>query len=353
VIGLFAVPAAWLFNSVPKSGEFTDWVEFPIWKLIDIPGVREFNTADALRQHWDAAPATRFFNSVEIGANWVEKRARLPEFQPLIEDERAWYAETWRRGFRDAPYLWTNEGNSGALITERVHGRHPFDMPPSAATLTAIMATLHHLHGTASSPTDRLTVREMYLDKTLARLAHIPKLAPDYAVRPEIEVNGRLCRNVLHEKHRFVLQELLATLTPESCAFIHGDPTFSNILVDDAGSPWLIDPRGRFGRVQFYGDPAYDWAKLWYSVAGSYDAFNRRRFVLEMDGASAQIDIAPSGWEPFAPMFAERLGDAMMRRVRVLHGLIWLSLSGYCTDDYDAMLGAWFEGMRRLEEGLS
>jgi len=42
-----------------------------------------------------------------------------------------------------------------------------------------------------------------------------------------------------------------------------------------------------------------------------------------------------------------------MRRVRVLHGLIWLSLSGYVTEDYDAMLGAWFKGMLELETALA
>jgi hypothetical protein len=212
------------------------------------------------------------------------------------------------------------------------------------------MNVLDALHAIAFAPTDRRACREMYADKPAARLSHIPKLAPDYALRDTIRVNGRACRNPLRHPH--MLTDLLNDLIPDVFAFIHGDPTFSNMMIDGADKVWLIDPRGRFGHVQYYGDPAYDWAKLWYSVAGGYDQFNRKRFVLSMDG-DVTIEIAPSGWEHLAPVMAERIGEPMMRRVRVLHGLIWLSLSGYATDCYDAMLGAWFKGMYELEGALA
>ena len=54
---------------------------------------------------------------------------------------------------------------------------------------------------------------------------------------------------------------------------IHGDPTFSNIIISKSNKPYLIDPRLKFGKSDYYGDPFYDWAKLFYSVVGSYDNF--------------------------------------------------------------------------------
>ncbi len=44
----------------------------------------------------------------------------------------------------------------------------------------------------------------------------------------------------------------------------------------------MFDPRGYFGKKELYGDPDYDFAKVYYSVVGSYDIFNRRRFMLDM-----------------------------------------------------------------------
>ena len=44
----------------------------------------------------------------------------------------------------------------------------------------------------------------------------------------------------------------------------------------------LIDPRGYFGKTKLYGDADYDWAKLYYSINGNYDLFNRKKFTLDI-----------------------------------------------------------------------
>ena len=84
-------------------------------------------------------------------------------------------------------------------------------------------------------------------------------------------------------------------------------------------SPVLIDPRGYFGFTELYGDVAYDWAKLYYSVVGNYDQFNRKRFRLTIREDSVQLDIASNGWEPL---------------------------------DYDSICGAFYNGIYYLEESL-
>ena len=52
------------------------------------------------------------------------------------------------------------------------------------------------------------------------------------------------------------------------------------IMINNKSKVHLIDPRLNFGNSKFFGDPLYDWAKLYYSVVGSYDNFNKKKFRL-------------------------------------------------------------------------
>ncbi|NBO72524.1 hypothetical protein EBV26_18905, partial [bacterium] len=52
---------------------------------------------------------------------------------------------------------------------------------------------------------------------------------------------------------------------------IHGDPVFTNIIINSYGKIKFIDMRGRVGDVlTIYGDWLYDWAKIYQSIIG-YD----------------------------------------------------------------------------------
>lgn len=354
VMGLFTFPHRDVLAGLPESGEFVKWLRdsgIPL-KPQSLPTVSELGTLAMLNQHWNASAHTRFFNDLAIEADRVVKRVRVAEYRHLIRDEVDWYKEAARLGFTDTPALLAEE----PMTLARIDGVHPFELPRDrkgrSALLDRIMTVLERLHVLAETPASLKVIREIYLDKTLARLVSVPLLLPEHAARETLRVNGKLCRNILHDRHRPLLEEIVDSLMPPSFVFIHGDPTFSNMLVDTAGKPWLIDPRGRFGSIQFYGDANYDWAKLYYSVVGDYDNFNRRQFILELDDGAAELQINPGGWSHLRGMFDDRLGKEM-HNIRVLHGLIWLSLSGYVKDDYDSMLAAYFNGLLVLEEALA
>jgi tRNA A-37 threonylcarbamoyl transferase component Bud32 len=52
---------------------------------------------------------------------------------------------------------------------------------------------------------------------------------------------------------------------------IHGDPVFTNIIIDNYENIKFIDMRGKVGKtLTIYGDKMYDWAKLYQSLIG-YD----------------------------------------------------------------------------------
>jgi capsule biosynthesis phosphatase len=50
---------------------------------------------------------------------------------------------------------------------------------------------------------------------------------------------------------------------------IHGDPVLTNVLLDLDGNLKFIDMKGKRGnKLTIYGDPLYDWAKLYQSLCG-------------------------------------------------------------------------------------
>lgn len=52
---------------------------------------------------------------------------------------------------------------------------------------------------------------------------------------------------------------------------IHGDPVFTNIMINNYGKIKFIDMRGKLGnKLTIYGDWLYDWAKIYQSIIG-YD----------------------------------------------------------------------------------
>ena len=105
----------------------------------------------------------------------------------------------------------------------------------------------------------------------------------------------------------------------------------------------MIDPRGYFGTTKIYGDPDYDWAKLYYSVVGNYDQFNRKRFKLKISDKEIGLNIDSNGYSQLKRDFFDMTG-ADPKKIEILHGIIWLSLSSYAWDDYDSICGAFYNG---------
>jgi hypothetical protein len=67
-------------------------------------------------------------------------------------------------------------------------------------------------------------------------------------------------------------------------SFIHGDYFFSNILYDfKTDLIRLIDPRGYFGNLLYYGDRRYDYAKLLHGLNGKYELIIEDKFILLND----------------------------------------------------------------------
>ena len=84
--------------------------------------------------------------------------------------------------------------------------------------------------------------------------------------------------------HKDTLDKLLAFLdkyTVRSVTAIHGDPVFTNVLIDNENVIKFIDMRGKQGSTYTIGgDPIYDLAKVYQSLSGYDCVLNNTTFTV-------------------------------------------------------------------------
>jgi hypothetical protein len=185
-----------------------------------------------------------------------------------------------------------------------------------------------------SSESARATQSSMYLEKTLSRIAgYIDRDAFSWAVQSGLVINGTLVRTLsdVVEDLPGALDEA-GLLHESSFCIIHGDLCFSNILYDRRnGIIRLVDPRGRFGEYDLYGDPAYDLCKLSHSIEGDYDLLLNGLYEWRREGQTVMIKAHLSERQQqvkrlFRARFRKRLPDRMYLNVRLLESLLFLSM---------------------------
>lgn len=64
-----------------------------------------------------------------------------------------------------------------------------------------------------------------------------------------------------------------------------------------------------------------------------------------------KLVIESNGWEDMEDKFFELTG-AVRYEIKLLHAVIWLSLTTYAWQDYDSICGAFYNGLYYLEEVL-
>ena len=239
-------------------------------------------------------------------------------------------------------------------MMEKIDGKniYAYDLTheEKRAVLAKIIGCLKELHKLKECETDYYSLQNAYVDKTFERLAKIRNMVP-FADERYITVNGRRCRNVFF--YQSELREKFADYDVPVFKFLHGDCTFSNMMLRRGEEPVLIDPRGYFGYTELCGDEAYDWAKLYYSIVGNYDRFNLKHFRLDIGEREVHLSIESNGWEDMEEDFFELIGDSVSKEnIKLIHAIIWLSLTTYAWEDYDSICGAFYNGLYYLEQVL-
>lgn len=374
VAGFFLFTEKSKIADVPVSGEFVRYLagkaknnELSL-KTIGLAGTKEFGLLSEYQKL--SNPKCRPFNKVTIREGIIIKEPVDEQGRKLAKRECAWYEKAKNLNISDVSVL-PRIYNTSPLHMEFIKGRSVYECILSyedkKKILISLVEALKQLHESEHVPADSFSMREAYFNKTMDRLSIIRDLIP-YADREIITVNGRQCRNVYFYKRE--LERKLEGIRCDHFSFIHGDCTFSNLMIRDGGqgnpvNPVLIDPRGYFGFTELYGDELYDWAKLYYSIVGNYDKFNLKKFSLDIGGHSmidgeviselkpgeVKLSIESNGWEDLEEEFFSLTG-ANEYEIKLVHAVIWLSLTTYAWQDYDSICGAFYNGLYYLEEVL-
>lgn len=351
IAGLFIFKNKNEIANIPESGGFVSWlktqnIEF---ETLGLEGTREIGTIIDYDSHLDNTPKCRPFNKMEFKEDFVIKRPITKQGEELAVKEQDWYKFIEKYDFDSIPKVY----EYNPLKLERIKGKNIFEydkftFPEKKSILSEIISDVKKLHQLEKPIKANIDdCLENYIIKTFERLNKVIDLVP-FAKNEYITINGKDYKNVFFVKKE--LEKKVRSILPEEFTIIHGDITFSNIMLKpEINKPVMIDPRGYFGKTKIYGDPNYDWAKLYYSIVGNYDQFNIRNFSLEIKERSANLKIKSNGWEELKDFFISE-SKVNEEEIKILHAIIWLSLTTYAWEDYDSICGAFYKGIMELSE---
>lgn len=362
VAGFFLFTEKAKIADIPESGELVRWMQKKQKDFgeVALAGTKEFGLLEEYEKL--EMIKCRPFNRITITENRVVKEGIDAQGKKLAQRECTWYEKAKQLGISALPKIYAEN----PLEMEYIKGKNIYEYQltyeQKHKVLQNLVDSLKQLHESKKVPMDSFSCNAAYFGKTFDRIKKIRDLVP-FANERMITVNGRKCRNVFFYKKE--LEKRLTTLPCDNFCFIHGDCTFSNIMLREYGSPVLIDPRGYFGYTEFYGDARYDWAKLYYSIVGNYDRFNLKDFRLEIGGdrkdaesreetlayGEIRLEVGSNGWEDMEADFFDMTGTKP-EEIKLLHAVIWLSLTTYAWQDYDSICGAFYNGLYYLGEVL-
>lgn len=174
----------------------------------------------------------------------------------------------------------------------------------------------------------------------------------------DCRVNGAPVRplaDLLDEVGRIVVPR---GTTEVDTGIMHGDFCFNNILYDLAsGVVRLIDPRGRFGPMTgIHGDARYDLAKLMHSAAGHYDLIVNGLYELHVDRGDVRLAVASraasiAAEDAMGELLTELKADK--REIRVLMGLLFITMPPLHTESSTRQLAFFAHGLRVLTDSFS
>lgn len=349
VAGLFIFKNKYEIKDVPKSGEFVKWLQ---GKNITFETISLYKTKEyGLFQEYEKLQPNRCrpFNKIRSDNEKIIKEGIDQQGKNLAIRECNWYKLVQNLGIKEIPLIY----QFTPLVMEKINGKNIFEYSlvkeQRKEILKNIIEMLKKLHSKKSVPVDYYSIWENYYKKTFVRLEKVQNMIP-FALNREIVINGRKCKNIFFFKDK--IEEFLDAYRIKDFKLIHGDCTFSNLLLREDGTPVMIDPRGYFGYTEIYGDENYDWAKLYYSIVGDYDQFNLKRFKLEITDSDVKLEIQSNGWKDLEEYFFELLNMNRNQRniIKMLHTIIWLSLTTYAWEDYDSICGAFYNGLLYFEE---
>ena len=353
--GIFYFKNKSLLKKIPTSGEFVKWYSKNIKKFnnLHVNNLKELGDFSSIEKSYNKIGYGRYFNKIKITNNYIIKKSIDKNYDHLINKELNWYDQVSKIGYKDIPKIYSKK----PFKIEKIKGRHLFQFNDLSKTqftkiVENILLSLNDLHSRKENDSSKAEIRDVYINKTLTRLKSVSKIIPNFSSSDTFTINGIKCKNYLFKNNKKIFDKINNFLYNDKFNSIHGDPTLSNILINKKFRPIFFDPRGYFANTaNILGDKYYDYSKVYYSLVGNYDLFNRRKFKLYVDNYSIEImmdNIFPKNTEN---IFRSHFNKDI-KKIELIHSLIWLSLSGYVKDDIDSILASFYNGIYWMNKAL-
>ena len=354
--GIFYFKNKSKIKKIPRSGEFVKWCSYNLKRFnsMHLNNLKELGDFSTIEKSYNKIGYGRYFNKINIKGKYVVKRSIDKNYDHLIKKELKWYDQVKKLGYKDIPKIFTKK----PFKMEIIKGKHLFQFKDLNIynynkIIENILSSLNDLHSKRELPSSRKELKDVYIEKTINRLKSVSKIIPNFSSTETFTINGKKCKNYLHKNCKKIFKDINLFLYNKYFNSIHGDPTLSNILIKKNFKPIFFDPRGYFANnANILGDKYYDYSKVYYSLVGNYDLFNRRKFKLYVDNYSVEImmdNIYPDGADKiFKSHFRKDI-----KKIEIIHSLIWLSLSGYVKDDIDSILASFYNGIYWMNKALN
>lgn len=206
-----------------------------------------------------------------------------------------------------------------------------------------------------NNTTIKNALAEMYISKTIDRLNDLKNDSRFSAFFNEnIKVNKKTMPSLSEciEKFPYLLKKRLLNKESYDFCIIHGDLCFSNILIEsEMGFLRIIDPRGRFGSLDIYGDRRYELAKLMHSLDGQYDYIIEDLFTVQVDGTTIELELKNKTkeiYDSFRAVFADTLVNYL--DLKLIESLLFFSMIPLHNDALNRQYAMLATGLRLLDE---
>ena len=125
---------------------------------------------------------------------------------------------------------------------------------------------------------------DIYSSKTKERLlllSNSSRYWQELLSAEKININDETYHNFSYFEEQVNKDIVEKLINPENIAFLHGDLCLSNIFFNtEEERLTVIDPRGKWGDYDIYGDINYDLAKLSHSILYGYEFITNDKFNL-------------------------------------------------------------------------
>lgn len=198
---------------------------------------------------------SRHFNTCEISSYHVITKSSESSLIGEIH-----FYENIPRNIKDMfPVFFGSNGNSYKIeYIEGVTASKLFtsDDKFTYSVLPEIFKSLNRIHTSQTCTLSDSQIRELYLPKLISRY----------------QENIDIYNNIPDAAYCFdILQKYFTSSFEIYPCVMHGDPVFTNIIINSFGKFKFIDMRGSIGSTPtIFGDKSYDYAKIYQSIIG-YD----------------------------------------------------------------------------------